>query len=414
MEYNIGQRLGMSGTPVIFAAGWHPARRLPAAATAARGAWTSWPRPQARPAPGRHAVIRRGSAVTKPASRRLRYNRRPVPHGFPDMIVLEGQPALSPFRRERLEARLQSLSPARARTRRWHVYWVEPEAGADAGRRTRCGRILQAGAEPVAAARTARRRASSCRAWARCRRGPARPPNCCAAPACRCSGSSAALRIDLPAGLRTQHPAPRWPRLLHDPMTQSLLAARETGRGAVRRAAARRAGAHRRWPTLEAANTRLGLALADDEIDYLRERYGELGRDPSDVELMMFAQANSEHCRHKIFNATWTIDGAATQPQSLFRMIKHTHAHDARSTRCPRTATTPRWWKAIASSRFRPDPPAGAYRSEADGRVGVLHQGRNPQPPDRDRAVPGRQPPAPAARSATKARPAAAASPRRA
>jgi len=57
------------------------------------------------------------------------------------------------------------------------------------------------------------------------------------------------------------------------------------------------------------ANQTLGLALADDEIDYLVESFIELGRNPIDVELMMFAQANSEHCRHKIFNASWTIDG---------------------------------------------------------------------------------------------------------
>ncbi|SMF12964.1 phosphoribosylformylglycinamidine synthase [Pseudobacteriovorax antillogorgiicola] len=72
------------------------------------------------------------------------------------------------------------------------------------------------------------------------------------------------------------------------------------------------------------ANRSLGLALAPDEIDYLYERFLELGRNPSDVELMMFAQANSEHCRHKIFNAQWTIDGEA-QERSLFQMIKNTY-----------------------------------------------------------------------------------------
>jgi phosphoribosylformylglycinamidine synthase len=61
---------------------------------------------------------------------------------------------------------------------------------------------------------------------------------------------------------------------------------------------------------LEEANRRFGLALADDEIDYLVQAFTGLGRNPSDVELMMFAQANSEHCRHKIFNASFTIDGA--------------------------------------------------------------------------------------------------------
>ena len=73
--------------------------------------------------------------------------------------------------------------------------------------------------------------------------------------------------------------------------------------------------------TLGAASQRLGLALAPDEIAYLVERYRELGRDPTDVELMMFAQANSEHCRHKIFNAEFHLDGAR-QPHSLFQLIK--------------------------------------------------------------------------------------------
>jgi len=75
---------------------------------------------------------------------------------------------------------------------------------------------------------------------------------------------------------------------------------------------------------LSGANVELGLALSDDEIEYLVAAYAELGRNPTDVELMMFAQANSEHCRHKIFNATWLIDGSS-QEQSLFQMIRNTH-----------------------------------------------------------------------------------------
>ncbi|MGH8260062.1 MAG: phosphoribosylformylglycinamidine synthase, partial [Steroidobacteraceae bacterium] len=76
---------------------------------------------------------------------------------------------------------------------------------------------------------------------------------------------------------------------------------------------------------LEAANADLGLALSADEIDYLAAGFGRLGRDPTDAELMMFAQANSEHCRHKIFNARWIIDGSE-RAESLFEMIRHTHA----------------------------------------------------------------------------------------
>ena len=75
---------------------------------------------------------------------------------------------------------------------------------------------------------------------------------------------------------------------------------------------------------LKKANTDLGLALAEDEIDYLVENFKTMNRNPSDVELMMFAQANSEHCRHKIFNADWVIDGKQ-QKKSLFSMIRNTH-----------------------------------------------------------------------------------------
>ena len=75
---------------------------------------------------------------------------------------------------------------------------------------------------------------------------------------------------------------------------------------------------------LEQANVELGLALAEDEIDYLVTSFTGLGRNPHDIELMMFAQANSEHCRHKIFNASWDIDGQA-QEKSLFGMIKNTY-----------------------------------------------------------------------------------------
>jgi phosphoribosylformylglycinamidine synthase len=74
---------------------------------------------------------------------------------------------------------------------------------------------------------------------------------------------------------------------------------------------------------LQQANIRLGLALAEDEIEYLLNAFTGLGRNPTDVELYMFAQANSEHCRHKIFNADWIIDGEK-QPKSLFKMIKNT------------------------------------------------------------------------------------------
>jgi len=82
---------------------------------------------------------------------------------------------------------------------------------------------------------------------------------------------------------------------------------------------------------LQSANTELGLALSDDEIDYLTNAYRELDKNPTDVELMMFAQVNSEHCRHKIFNADWVIDGESKE-HSLFRMIRETHMQNPEGT----------------------------------------------------------------------------------
>ncbi|PUA16484.1 phosphoribosylformylglycinamidine synthase [Glaciimonas sp. PCH181] len=116
--------------------------------------------------------------------------------------------------------------------------------------------------------------------------------------------------------------------LLHDRMTESVLRSAEAASDLFRELEAAPlasidllAGGK---AALENANTELGLALSDDEIDYLMAAFTRAERNPTDVELMMFAQANSEHCRHKIFNADWTIDGQ-TQDKSLFAMIKNTH-----------------------------------------------------------------------------------------
>ncbi len=110
---------------------------------------------------------------------------------------------------------------------------------------------------------------------------------------------------------------------------------------------------------LLAANRDLGLALSDDEIDYLVDSFQSLGRNPSDVELMMFAQANSEHCRHKIFNADWTIDGA-DRPHSLFAMIRNTTEQapgDVLSAYKDNAAVI----RGCEGYRFYPDPRTGVY-----------------------------------------------------
>jgi phosphoribosylformylglycinamidine synthase len=112
-------------------------------------------------------------------------------------------------------------------------------------------------------------------------------------------------------------------------------------------------------PALQQANIDLGLALSDDEIDYLVESFQALGRNPSDVELMMFAQANSEHCRHKIFNAGWVIDGTS-QRHSLFEMIRNT-------TACSPDGVLSAYADNAAvisgpeGERFLPDPQSHAY-----------------------------------------------------
>lgn len=110
---------------------------------------------------------------------------------------------------------------------------------------------------------------------------------------------------------------------------------------------------------LEEANTEMGLALAEDEIEYLVENFVRLNRNPNDIELYMFAQANSEHCRHKIFNADWTIDGERQQ-KSLFKMIKNTYelnpdfVHSAYKD----NAAVMEGWSA---GRFFPDPESLEY-----------------------------------------------------
>ncbi|WP_175998102.1 phosphoribosylformylglycinamidine synthase [Burkholderia stabilis] len=122
---------------------------------------------------------------------------------------------------------------------------------------------------------------------------------------------------------------------LHDRMTESVVAARDDAKHLFDELPAKPLasvdvlGVGR--GALERANAELGLALADDEIDYLVDAFRKLERNPTDVELMMFAQANSEHCRHKIFNAQWTIDGEA-QDMSLFAMIRNTEKLNPQGT----------------------------------------------------------------------------------
>ncbi|QQD19280.1 phosphoribosylformylglycinamidine synthase [Spongiibacter nanhainus] len=111
---------------------------------------------------------------------------------------------------------------------------------------------------------------------------------------------------------------------------------------------------------LAEANSALGLALADDEIDYLVDSFKQMGRNPNDVELMMFAQANSEHCRHKIFNASWTIDGQDME-HSLFGMIKNTYKLAADDSVLSAYSDNAAVVAGPEAERFYPDPDSAEY-----------------------------------------------------
>ncbi|MCC7178157.1 MAG: phosphoribosylformylglycinamidine synthase [Acidobacteria bacterium] len=110
---------------------------------------------------------------------------------------------------------------------------------------------------------------------------------------------------------------------------------------------------------IEDANQRFGLALAPDEIDYLVDYFTKAKRNPTDVELTMFAQANSEHCRHKIFNASWIVDGEP-QPQSLFAMIRETHKANPQGT-VSAYSDNAAVMEGRVVPRFFPDPATGRY-----------------------------------------------------
>lgn len=115
---------------------------------------------------------------------------------------------------------------------------------------------------------------------------------------------------------------------------------------------------------LERANAELGLALAEDEIDYLAQAFSELARDPTDVELMMFAQANSEHCRHKIFRADFTIDGQP-QPHSLFQMIRNTYEQNSAGV-LSAYSDNAAVMEGSECQRFFADPETGVYGSHGE------------------------------------------------
>ena len=158
--------------------------------------------------------------------------------------------------------------------------------------------------------------------------------------------------------------APAFPAL-HDRMTEGvyddlsdLFAAGEPKPGRVFDVLAEGRAA------IEKANVELGLALYPDEIDYLADCCAKAGKNPTDTEIVMFGQVNSEHCRHKIFNASWTLDGTAEE-LSLFKMIRHTHASHPQGTLVAYSDNSG-VIEGFRSEAFVRDPATRAYRFEED------------------------------------------------
>ncbi|MEP3590959.1 MAG: phosphoribosylformylglycinamidine synthase, partial [Marinobacter sp.] len=245
------------------------------------------------------------------------------------MLELRGAPALSPFRSRKLHSRIQDMVPDVEHVYAEFMHFVDLDDDLSDTEQAILDRLLTYGPSVEVEAQDGVLflvvpRPGTLSPWSSKATDIAR--NCGLRQIRRIErGIAYYIRSSKKLGLEQRE---KIAALLHDRMTQKvfhemggaeLLFSNEEPRrlGRVPIVSGGRAA-------LVEANARLGLALADDEIDYLVESFIRLERDPTDVELMMFAQANSEHCRHKIFNASWDIDGEA-QDKSLFAMIKNTY-----------------------------------------------------------------------------------------
>ncbi len=253
---------------------------------------------------------------------------------MPHLLTLRGRHALSPFRVAKLLAALAVSRPghAVAGISATYRHFVEVERPLSPAETATLERILTYGPHDETD------RDEGTLLLAVPRPGTISPWSSKATDIARNCGLSAISRIERGTAFRiaTRDRTPLAPEdraallpLIHDRMTEAVLSSLDDARVLFAHFAPKPLTtipllADGRT-AIETANAELGLALAPDEIDYLDANFRRIGRDPTDVELMMFAQANSEHCRHKIFNANWIVDGVP-QPQSLFAMIRHTHA----------------------------------------------------------------------------------------
>ena len=299
------------------------------------------------------------------------------------MEVIRGSAALSPFRIAKLLARLREVEPAAAGVEATFVHLVDLERELTADERSRLEALLTYGPRDAgvgdadasgamaAVAVGGAGAAAAAPVWVVPRPGTISPWASKATDIAQVCGLGAVRRIERGIEYRLHgvggRVAPAVAALLHDRMTEAVLGSPDEAQALFARETARplrRISLAAGREALLRADAELGLALSADEIDYLLAAYGELGRDPTDVELMMFAQANSEHCRHKIFNADWIIDGER-QPKSLFAMIRNTHA------RAPQGVLSAYRDNAAViegslGERWFPDPATGVYGAHAE------------------------------------------------
>ena len=245
------------------------------------------------------------------------------------MLVLPGSSALSDARFELLAAEISAVNPAYRLRDVLFAYAVDLKASATLDAE-RLAALLHPGTAAAVDPDALNRRGLRIVAP---RFGTISPWSSKATDIARNCGFDAVNRIERVVivgidGAPDAHPEPAIDALIHDRMVETVVDSLDALAPLFERSAPQSYGEvdilEEGAAALVAANIALGLALADDEIAYLVAAFIELGRNPRDIELMMFAQANSEHCRHKSFNASWEIDDAQ-QPHSLFGMIRHTN-----------------------------------------------------------------------------------------
>jgi len=281
------------------------------------------------------------------------------------MLILQGAPALSDFRLAKLQRKLRRLDSRLSRVSARFVHFAEVDGKLDGPARAVLERLLEYGPEPPAES------ADGSLFLVVPRVGTISPWSSKATDIVRNCGLNQVLRVErgiawyvaIPAGEESEELRVGIAALLHDRMVDRVLRDFAAARSLFRHDDPRPmtsvdvlAGGR---PALAAADRELGLALADDEIDYLLRSFSELGRNPSDVELMMFAQANSEHCRHKIFNAGWSVDGRE-QPHSLFEMIRNTRQRGGEGV-LSAYADNAAVVTGRTGGRFYPDPGTARY-----------------------------------------------------